>query len=153
DLLTAVGALTMASGRGNVAKVVTFNYDDILELYLSCYGFHCATVTRVPRWATREDVTVLHPHGFLPSDSTALDVSPIVLTQLDYDDIVGNSKDLWRSTIVDVFRSHFCIFIGLSGTDQNLTNMLHTVSKEHASTESGDLFWGARYCLTGDDNI
>ncbi len=33
-LLVSVGALIMGSVRGNVSKVITFNYDDILETYL-----------------------------------------------------------------------------------------------------------------------
>lgn len=144
DLLSAIGALTMASARGSVSRVVTFNYDDLVERYLRFFGFDVRTVRQAPYWAGRADVAVLHPHGFLPNDLSA-PASPVVLTQADYDEVIGNAKNAWRAAMLEVFSSHTCLFIGLSGDDKNLTSLLSETKARHASLDRGDIFWGVRF--------
>lgn len=140
-LLTAIGALVMSSARGSVAQVMTFNYDDLLEVYLSWRGLTVASVDHLPAWNSDADVEVLHPHGLLHTDMTA-PTRGLVLTRLDYDGIVGNSADLWRQRMIGILRSTTCLFIGLSGDDANLTSMLVEVKKAHSSREP---YWGVRF--------
>lgn len=147
-LLSAIGALVMSSVRGNAANVVTFNYDDLLESYLSWRGFAVEAIDVLPRWTSLADVSVLHPHGLLRSDMSRPNRG-VVLTQLDYDEIVGDSKDLWRQRLTSIMRSTTPIFIGLSGDDDNLTNMMNEVSKLHSKGPSV-LYWGVRLGLADD---
>ncbi|WP_446809706.1 SIR2 family protein [Methylomonas sp. 2BW1-5-20] len=150
DLLAAVGALTMASSRGNAAKVVSFNFDDIIKVYLSYFGYDVCIGVNLPAWSRRADVHVLHPHGLLPSTLAENIPRNIIFTQADYDDITGNSSDYWHSAILDVFRSHTCLFIGLSGHDKNLTSLLKKANDTHAKQQTGELFWGVRFSLAAD---
>ena len=76
--LAAVGALTMASSRGHVGRVISFNFDDILETFLGYFGFSTSSVDTLPYWQGRQDVIVLHPHGFLPHNKTNPIKRPIV---------------------------------------------------------------------------
>ncbi|HKY35311.1 MAG TPA: SIR2 family protein [Polyangiaceae bacterium] len=94
-LLAAVGALTMASSRGSVAAVVSFNYDDLLEEYLSFFGFAIQPVHAVPAWNSSADVTVYHPHGFLPHNAARTASSKVVLAQVHFDQVVGNETHPW----------------------------------------------------------
>lgn len=147
-LLSALGALVMSSVRGHAANVVTFNYDDLLETYLANRGFAVESVDILPKWSSLSDVTVLHPHGLLPSDMSDPQRG-VVLTQLDFDEIVGDTRDLWRQKVTSIMRSTTPIFVGLSGNDANLTSMMAEVNKLHSKGNS-ILYWGVRLGLTDD---
>ena len=69
--LSAIAALAMSSVRGAVGNVITYNFDDLLELYLSYHGFKIQLVSDVPSWNERADIRILHPHGFLPSPESS----------------------------------------------------------------------------------
>jgi len=150
-LLSAIAALVMSSVRGHVANVVTFNFDDILETYLKWRGFAVESVDCLPAWNGAADVRVLHPHGLLPIDTTSAIRRGVVFTQLDFDKIVGDAKNQWFQRITDIMRSTTCIFIGISGDDANLTNMLAQVNDSHASSGT-EPYWGVRFGRPGDAN-
>ncbi|MBT9520816.1 MAG: SIR2 family protein [Dechloromonas sp.] len=152
-LLSAVAAIAMASRRGSVSKIVSYNFDDLLEVYLSYLGFDTNSIAVLPAWHNTVDVTVYHPHGLLPSKSGKAIPRPIILTQAHFDDVVGDSKDAWRATVLDVMSSSTCLFIGLSGDDRNLTSCLAATYKQHASKAQHHLYWGVRFTnFAGDPN-
>lgn len=142
-LLSAIGALVMSSARGSVSHVITLNYDNILEDHLARRGFTVSSVAKLPTWDSDSDIEILHPHGLLDIKTSIEPASAVVLTGLDYDDIVGDVKNLWRQRITNILRSTTCIFIGLSGNDANLTSQLADVSKDHTVTGK-EPFWGVR---------
>ncbi len=148
QLLSALGALVMASSRGKVSNVVTFNFDDLLEGYLESRGFAVRSINMLPCWNDYGDVTVLHPHGLLPVDKSKAVDRGVIFTTEDFANIIGKEADLWRQKVTDIFRSNTCIFLGLSGKDQNLTNMLQVAKSEHCS--NGDAFWGVRLSNAND---
>ncbi len=148
QLLRAVAALTMASSRGSVGTVVTFNYDDVLETLLSYFGYDALSVVEMPSMRRHCDVAILHPHGVLPADESAeksCRQRGLVLAQSEYDRIVGNARDPWHRALVETMASHVCLFIGLSGEDKNLTQVLTEVAKQHASMRQSWPFWGVRF--------
>lgn len=143
DFLASVGAITMVSRRGSISKVVTFNFDDLLETYLTYHGFYVESVSVLPIWNSNKDLRLYHPHGFLPNNLEPIKRG-IVFTQSDYDSVVGDSSDKWRSLLLSIFRSSTCIFIGLSGADTNLSSILTEVSKTHVSMGT-QCYWGIRF--------
>ncbi len=148
-LMRALGALMMASARGSVSAVISFNFDDLLERYLEFHGFVVRRVGRLPEWAGREDVTVYHPHGLLPSrdiDAT----TPIVLASVQFERIIGMASDKWQQLMLVTMRAHTCLFVGLSGDDKRLKAVLEDVGGSHVSQEGRDAFWGVRFALEGD---
>jgi hypothetical protein len=70
---------------------------------------------------------------------------------MDYDKIVGDAKNLWRQRLTDIMRSTTPLFIGLSGADSNLTNMLTEVQQIHPS-KGTDHYWGIRLTANDDKN-
>ncbi len=150
-LLASLGALTMPSMRGSVPSVVSFNFDDLLETYLRYYGASVESVGELPCWQRSADVTVLHPHGLLPADPAASPSKGIVFAQLHYDRVVGSSASAWRARLLDIMCSSTCLFLGLSGSDKNLTSLLAAANKAHASAERKDAFWGVRISDSDSD--
>jgi hypothetical protein len=150
--LAAVGALVMASRRGSASHVVTFNFDDILELYLEFHGFVVESVTASEHWAVRADVAVYHPHGFLPLDQTRKASEELVFDQHAFSEALhGEGGRLWRQELIGIFRTHTCLLIGIGEDDPNLESLMHEVQKEHIS-RSSHAFWGVRLTGNGDSN-
>lgn len=150
-LLAAIGALTMASARGKVTTVVSFNFDDLLEKFLSYHGSVVNSISRMPSWKLVADVSVYHPHGHLPSDDNESLPGPIVFAQTHYDKRGGNVE--WRNLQVSEFSRTTCLFLGLSGKDNNLKSILTEVMPIHASRQHGDPFWGVRVSDAKDDPL
>ncbi len=115
DLLTALCALLMGSKRGNVRRVVTLNFDSMLEWFLSMYGFIARVVYKLPQLEGAEDVRIYHPHGFLPHKSLNLKDSDFVLLGLDsVNGRIGRLGDPWFELSRHLLRSGVCLFVGLS---------------------------------------
>ncbi len=150
DLLASVGALTMAASRGSVTRVVSFNFDNLLEEYLDYFGYDVTVVAEQPCWASRADVQVLHPHGILPCDKRVAITRGIVFAKMHYDRVVGKYDSAWRAQLMSIMCSTTCIFIGLSGADDNLTSMLMDTNANHVSKQRGDKYWGIRFTQLDD---
>ena len=153
ELLAAIAALTMVSRRGSVGRVISFNFDDMLERYLRQSGFKMRSVNKLPCWSSNHDVTVYHPHGLLESEGPVDVVNePIVFALIHYNRL-RSDKPLWYSLLLDIFSSSTCLFIGLSGSDWNLAEALTAANAVHVGRHQ-HAFWGIRFSDdTNDPNL
>lgn len=140
-LVAAISAVAVSASRAQPAMVVSFNYDDTVEQYLRYFGLTVASVDSLPAWKPAADVIVFHPHGLLPSGGADKVRSGVVLARIQFDRY-PSTKALWESKIRDVFTSHTCLFIGLSGDDANLSRWLTEAKDAHPG---GHLYWGIRF--------
>lgn len=143
--LASIAALVMNSRRGRASSVVTFNWDDLLEQYLMFHGFVTESIFEPIHWNATADVVVYHPHGFLPFDPAQRQSNQIVFDQNSYITLVGNESNPWRQRLLSIMRTHFCLFIGLSGRDNNLDSLLIAARDQHASKLEQTLYWGATF--------
>jgi hypothetical protein len=148
--IAAIGALVMASFRGNVSRLITLNFDNLLEIYLQYYGYVVSSICNEKHWNSKSDVTIFHPHGYLPIEGTGDFSKKIVFDQESYLQVIGNKDNLWFQKVTTILRSHTCLFIGLSGNDQNLKQLLYYANENHAYEKDQVLYWGIR--MTTDDN-
>jgi hypothetical protein len=140
DVLAAVGALAIASRRGSAA-VVIYNFYDILEQYLRYHGFEIHSVITDRHWAGPSDVTVYHPHGFLPFSEKDARSERVVITRQDYNRIVGQDGDLWRQLLRTTLRTRMCLFLGLGVRDTAIDSLIDKVKADHAA--NGEFpYWG-----------
>lgn len=143
--LAAIGSLVMSSKRGSAAKVFTLNYDDLVEIYLEYHGFTTAIVWSERHWARNEDVTIYHPHGFLPlADRTWS--KDVVLGSSEYHAIM--QSDYWRPLLQTDLRTHTFLYIGLSGTDMHLQHLLEAIDGKHAIEDERVLYHTVRFALS-----
>lgn len=144
--LAAIGSLVMSSRRGSAAKVFTLNYDDLLENYLEYHGFTTAIVWSERHWAHNDDVTIYHPHGFLPlADRPASD--DVVLGSSEYHKVM--QSELWRSLLRTAMRTHTFLYIGLSGTDMHLQALLEGMPDQHAIADDRIAYHTVRFAVSG----
>jgi SIR2-like domain len=144
NTMAAIASIVMVSNRTNRAsQIITFNWDDLLETYLQYHGFVAQSVGDEKYWSRGVDVSVLHSHGFLPRGSnTALGSKDIVFDQFSNTKAIGPNGEAWRQLLLSVMRTHTCIFIGLSGDDDNLDSLLGRCQAQHASDLEGSAYWG-----------
>jgi hypothetical protein len=148
--LQALGALFIRSNRGSIRTVVTFNFDDLLESYLTDGGYFVQPILTAPPWTENSDVRVFHPHGVLPIDDTR-PPTDVVIAQIHFDRMIGNKNNAWRAALLSILSSHTCIFLGLSGADANLTSLLAEAKDIHPATLRKDMFWGFRFSDNEND--
>ncbi len=134
DLLIAIGSLLIGSKRGNVRRVVTLNFDSMLEWFLLLHGYVFRVVHTLPELEGSEDVRIYHPHGFLPHPSLGHPDSKELIFSIDsVNRRLGTTGDQWHEMTRHIIRSGVCLFVGLSETtflDPNLAPLLTKTSDE-----------------------
>jgi len=143
--LAALGTMMMASRRGAASSVVTFNYDDLIEMYLAYHGLVTESVYGIHAWSPRTDVAIYHPHGFVPYDNRRAASDEIILDQKSYSKTVGDAANVWAQRLLTIMRSNTCVFVGLGGTDCNLDSLLLKSKEGHASLNEQTAFWGVTF--------
>lgn len=115
-LLVSISALLMGSKRGHISKVVTLNYDDMLEWFLSLFGFCVKTISNLPDLEGSEDVRIYHPHGFIPNQISGKLRSEgnLILGLASANRRLGTPGDLWFEKVRDILNSGVCLFLGMS---------------------------------------
>lgn len=149
--LSAIAALAMGSVRGTVGNVITYNFDDLLELHLSYHGFKIHRVSDVPAWNEKADIRILHPHGFLPSPMSLWTRTDwILFDRRSYSERAAR-EPLWREEQLPILRRNTCLLIGLSNRDGELDTLIAEVSASHPCSGAGVPYWGVRFAERSGD--
>lgn len=150
-LLSAIGSLAMASKRGSASKIITLNYDDLLELYLEYHGFVVDSIHVEKHWVGGGDVTIHHPHGLLPLEATRPGSDAIVLGTRDYLHVMGQDS-LWKPVLQSIMRTHTTLYIGLSGSDRHQQQLVEELTRTHAAGGERLAYHGVRFATErGED--
>jgi hypothetical protein len=143
--LEAIGALVRTSLRGAVSEIVTLNFDDVLDRYLAIHGIVVVPTFEEKCWASRGDIVIYHPHGFLPSPGSCFQPASsfVVLDRSSY----SKSAPIMNQKMKLVMQSHICLFIGLSGEDERLDKLIWETKDEgnHAYNTSQTGYWGVAF--------
>ncbi len=150
ETLAALGALVMSSVRGSVTSVITYNFDDLLELYLHYHGFKTHVVGNIPAWNRKADVRILHPHGELPSHPKAARTGWIVFDRASYSKRTA-LEPLWREEQLPILRRNTCLFVGLSSRDDELDPLLSEIQTKHPCQQLSVPYWGVRFATPSGD--
>ncbi|HEX2827404.1 MAG TPA: SIR2 family protein [Burkholderiales bacterium] len=134
DALIALGALMTGSRRGKVSRAITFNFDSVLEWYLSLCGIVPRVVLQPPTLEGAEDVRVYHPHGFLAHpDLKSRDSRFVILGLHAVNKRLGTIGDPWFEMLRHLLRSGVGLFVGVSPRtfrDRALAPLLVAVGEE-----------------------
>jgi hypothetical protein len=154
NTMAAVASVIMVSNRrSGTSQIITFNWDDLLETYLEYHGFVTQSVGEEKYWSKGVDVTILHPHGCLPyAEGRRRASRDIIFDQFSYTKAIGTKGDAWRQLLLSVMRTHTCLFIGLSGGDDNLDSLLERCMAQHASGLDHSLYWGIAFSTSDKDS-
>lgn len=132
-LLMAIAALLMGSQRGRIRRVITLNYDNLLQWTLSVFGFSVQTVYKLPTVETNADVIIYHPHGFLPTHSSREETSDFIIFGKESVNLrLGTTGDPWFEMTRHLLNSSICLFIGLSPnslSDPAISPLFNTIGR------------------------
>lgn len=122
-LLSALGALMMASARGSAGEVFSLNFDDLLEWYLDLHGFSSEVVSDLPTMLRGDvDVHVFHLHGFLPLMGSRYPTSSwMVLSQRELEKRLAKSTTYpWETLLLSRIQSKVFLAVGTSMSDTDI---------------------------------
>lgn len=141
-------------GEDKISKILTFNFDDVLDKYLDERNIKVQTIyqPRYPR-SGQAGIAINHIHGLLPSrvDEQDLLDGEIVFTRKDFLKRTNVIKNIWRQRAMDLMCGNICIFIGVSGDDDNLMSMLMDVNQQHSNSKHSH-YWAVRLASPEDSN-
>lgn len=143
-VLAAIANVARTASDVSQLSVTTFNYDNLLEVYLQTHGVRTESQTTAISVASGARVLVLHPHGLLGVGGKANDSESIVLDRLSISGAGTGDGVGWDFVVRDRWRSRFCVFVGLSGEDTHFDALLAYCQREHALLADGWPCWGVR---------
>lgn len=115
ELLIALITLILGKQRGCISKVITLNYDSMLEWYLSLFGVSVQVISELPYLNMVKDVTIYHPHGYIPHpDMKEARSDTLILSMSQANTRLGDARSAWYSEVKRLVKSHVFIFIGMS---------------------------------------
>ncbi len=132
--LKAIARLCQAPNRG-VANVVTYNYDNLLEMVLT--GLAYQTVFRATE-LVGDALPIYHVHGFVPMEqgiphSTG---EEIVFTEEEYHR-VAESPFYWSNLIqLQLLSSTTGLMVGLSLSDRNMRRILDAIDNSPLKSQN-----------------
>jgi SIR2-like domain len=141
-LLLAVAGLITGSCRGRISTVTTYNYDDLLEQYLQMLGYAVCVRTTPHELSTRADVEIQHPHGSLPQhwDGTSMRAK-LIFSEKAYRERRAAIDEGWSAGIEHNLYSKLGLFIGLSGDDGAIADVLKRAEQKVSRTETYKGYW------------
>jgi hypothetical protein len=133
----------------NIDSIITLNFDDILEKYLTSYV--CEPIYEAGIKPKSGKLPVYHVHGFLPRKESK--------EKLDNSNKIIFSEDLYHQLYTDVycwsnivqinkFTNNTCLFIGISLTDPNLRRLLDVAKKLRGDETASHYIIKERYNKT-----
>lgn len=140
-LLFAITTLVSPSLRGSVSEVITFNFDDVLEMHLRNCGLLVKSIHAEYHMRDRADLSVYHVHGLLPFSNSIAESESIVLRRDDFLDIL-TTNSLHRAHVFGIMRRSFVLFVGVSGDDDNLASLARQMKSHHGITGA---YWGLAF--------
>jgi NAD-dependent SIR2 family protein deacetylase len=122
----------LARVLGGDLRIITLNYDDLIEQALRDEGLKPAPVATDQHRHGEGAVPVFHVHGYFGRDGG--ETGQIVLSEADYQRMLARGS--WQDDLVrTALRDSVVIFLGTSLIDPNLIRYLHG-----ASAETGEAF-------------
>lgn len=120
--------------RSSVHAVITYNYDNLLEIAL-------ADTTVQSIWRGQENpianaLPIYHVHGFIPIKGPKSDPKEIVFTEEQYHLAAQNAYSWSNLVQIKCLSSSVGLMIGLSLTDRNMRRLLDTLRKAPITSEN-----------------
>lgn len=107
---------------GKVDSIITYNYDDLIELALEHRGISVARITYKGR-NHRNEFPVFHVHGLISKEDNGIVSTPII-GEKEYHQMYKESYHWSNVEQLHALDRNTCFFIGMSMMDPNLRRLL-----------------------------
>ncbi len=135
DLLNAIAKIcTPQRTYCGIKSVVTYNFDDLLEMKLSEKEIKYHVISDERERQSVDKLNVYHVHGYLPSDISQISDEPnLVFSEEDYHRVYRDSYSWSNLVQLSALRDNICLFIGCSLSDPNLRRLLDAAARNGES--------------------
>lgn len=118
-MMTALSSLFVGNYKGRVKRVVTYNFDNLLNWYLSVLGLSVNTEYDNQAIDSNEDCNIFHVHGILPHPSSFSKVKKsksIVFSQDEFEDNIRDRTGIRILKIRELLTRGCFLAVGVSYT-------------------------------------
>lgn len=135
---TLCDMIASPNGKNNIAHIITYNYDDLIETGLDAIGYNDYYSVYGKNRDTTKHLPIYHVHGMISQRGIS---STPILSEKDYHELYKNNHN-WANVVqLYAMNNTTCFFIGLSMTDPNLRRLLDfSRSDEGASRTEKDVY-------------
>lgn len=115
ELLIAITTLIITSYGASINRVLSLNFDNILEWYLKLNGLRVTVNYSDKDILNTSDVEIIHPHGYLPSNKISNILSDnVIFSQDEFETFKRRKDDYLSDQMYHFFRTSCFISIGVS---------------------------------------
>lgn len=122
------------SGRAGIKSVITYNYDNLLEIALA--DKRAQSIWRANQTVKRGHLPIFHVHGYVPVEGERSSPDEIVFTEEQYYFAAQNSYSWSNLVQIRHLSNSIGLMIGLSMTDRNMRRLLDALRKTPIQTEN-----------------
>lgn len=131
ELVNSICALCDGKYGARVKRIITYNFDNIIEQYLKQKYIRHNVISSDKDIAKSGELNIYHVHGYIPLDNSEPS-SSIVFSEEDYHKIYNNVYHWSNIAQLNSFRENTCLFIGCSLNDPNIRRLLDaSIKKQH----------------------
>jgi len=122
------------SSRG-IQSVVTYNYDDFLEIALDDAPHESIYSPTIP---SIEKLPIYHVHGFIPirQHLPRSTNEQLVFTENQYNNVAGNAQHWSNKVQLSTMSSSVGIMVGLSLSDRNMRRLLYATKTQQTQPKN-----------------
>lgn len=132
-LLKEIRQLCVSPGRNpNLAAVITYNFDDLLEMYLEDFPIKVPykSIYAVGMNPQPDELPIYHIHGYLLRNNELTHENRITLSEDVYHQQYSDIYSWNNIEQINRFRDYTCLFIGTSFIDPNLRRVLDIATQQ-----------------------
>lgn len=127
-----VNAVAKIASEKNVQQLITYNYDDLVEMKVSPKSRFVSVYDRIPP-LLKGQKPIYHVHGYIPRNENNPGFP--VLSEKEYHQLYS-SMHHWANVVqLNALYSTSCFFIGFSMTDPNQRRLLDLANKREPGLE------------------
>lgn len=155
QLLKSISKLCLPKRSGvGIQAVVTYNFDDLLELAFNDYNIEYQSLYNELDYATAEKLGIYHVHGFLPrnpEEYEQLSEGLLVFSEDGYHRLYNDPYSWANITQLNFLRENTTLMIGLSLTDPNLRRLLSISNRKNKLKKHYAIMKKADFIKDSDD--
>jgi hypothetical protein len=115
-------------GETGVEAIITYNYDNLLELALEQHQFlNFQTIWKTRQQMQPEVMPIFHVHGYVPTSGEGSDVHELILSE-EHNNRMVQDAFFWGNMVqLQYLGNSVGLMIGLSLADRNIRRLLDTI--------------------------
>ncbi len=143
-------------GIAGLRSIITYNYDNLVELGLECYPFaknNFQVIYKRGQQLLPHKVPIYHVHGYIPYDSKNINYDDIIFSEDQYNQVFQDSSFWGNMVQVNQLTNTTGLMIGMSLSDRNTRRILDSIRSQPLPRENFILMRKPRFAMINDPSL